>query len=71
MRLSDVELQAGRLVTLYNDAPKSVRLTMRPEVDRVIAALKSMHHPVPGPLLRLKTNLEEEAYDDLFDNMPV
>lgn len=71
MRLSDVELQAGRLVTLYNDAPEPLRLNLRPEVDRVIQALKSMNRPVPAPLLRLKTNLEEEAYDELFGNMPV
>lgn len=71
MQQTDVEIKAQRLVSLCDNAPAVERLNLRPEVDRVIHTLKSLHHPVPGTLRRLKVALDDEAYDDLFDNMPV
>lgn len=71
MHQTDVEIKAQRLVSLFDKAPSVERLNMRPEVDRVIRTLKSLHHPIPGTLRRLKVALDEEAFDDLFDNMPV
>lgn len=71
MQANAVEIRVGELVKLCEKAPLGERLNMRPEIDRVIRTLKAQHLDVPRKLRRLKDALEEEAYDDMFDNMPV
>lgn len=71
MRDNDLEIRVSKLVKLCEKAPLDERLNLRPEVDRVIRTLTSYHLAVPRTLRRLKDSLEEEAQDDMFDNMPV
>jgi hypothetical protein len=71
MRDDDVETRVGKFVDLCEKAPPSERLSLKPVVDRTIRTLKSRHLLVPSRLNDLKARLEDEAYEDLFDNMPV
>ncbi|APG46699.1 hypothetical protein [Phaeobacter porticola] len=47
------------------------RLSLRPEFNRVLAQLRVGHARVPNRMVRLGQILNEEAAEDLFDNMPV
>lgn len=67
----DIETRVVELMTRCEKAPLTERLTMRPEVQRVIRTLNAQHHDVPRRLKLLKDRLEEEAFDDMFDNMPI
>lgn len=71
MKYSNFEIDAVKLVKRCEKAPTSELLALRPEVDRVIRTLASRHQPVPPTLRQLKVRLEEEALDEMFNNMPV
>lgn len=71
MQVTDFETHVGEFVKLCEKAPLVDRQNLKPEVERVIRTIKSHHLAVPGPLRRLKESLEDEAFDDMFDNMPV
>lgn len=71
MPQSTLTSAAEQLVKRCEAASPSERLTLRPEVNRVVRTLKSQQLPVPKDLGFLKARLEDEAYDDMFDNMPV
>ncbi len=47
------------------------RLRLRPSVLRIIQTLKSTDQPIPRRLRTIEARLEEDAYDEMFDNMPI
>ncbi|MGB3244318.1 MAG: hypothetical protein WBB25_07280 [Sulfitobacter sp.] len=71
MQLEDIEMRAGQIKERCENARRDERLGLRPEVARIIRTLKEHRQPVPRALSRLEELLDEEAYDDMFENMPV
>ena len=71
MEIEDLKKQAAHLEMRYDATRPHDRLKLRPDVQRVIRGLTSRQVPVPMGLSRISRRLEDEAYDDMFENMPV
>ncbi len=71
MNMEELKKQAAHLEKMYNSARPQERLKLRPDVHRVIRSLASFDQPVPRRLTRICRKLDDEAYDDMFENMPV
>lgn len=71
MTTEELKKQAAHLEQRYEAARPQERLTLRPAVHRVIRTLVSQDEPVPQRLRQIVRRLDDEAYDDMFENMPV
>lgn len=69
--MTDLEQRAFELEKLAETATPKERLSLQPRIDRVIATLRARGHYVPPRLRRINNDLKQEAFDDMFDNMPV
>ena len=63
----DAELLERR----FDTACAAERLEMRPEVERIVRTLAARGHAVPRRLHRIYKTCEQDAFDDMFNNMPV
>ena len=71
MMIEDLKRQAAHLERMYDATRPHDRMKLRTEFQRVIRSLSSHQVPVPPRLSRISRRLEDEAYDDMFENMPV
>ncbi len=55
----------------FDDASPAERRQLRPEVSRIIRTLSAQGQPIPRKLRRIETACEQDAFDEMFDNMPV
>ncbi|WP_295312988.1 hypothetical protein [Roseobacter sp.] len=69
--MTDLEERAIHLQSLLEQTPHREQLVLQPRIDRVIAALRSQGLAVPPRLRQLNERLRADAFDDMFDNMPV
>ncbi|MEW9919891.1 hypothetical protein AB2B41_09765 [Marimonas sp. MJW-29] len=67
----DLKKQAANLERRFETARPQERLNLRPAVHRVIRTMVSHDQPVPQRLRQISRRLDDEAYDDMFENMPV
>ncbi|UWR22212.1 hypothetical protein [Sulfitobacter sp. S190] len=52
-------------------AGSSQHLRLRADVNRLMSKLIVSGDPVPPRLQRMKRRLDDDAFDDMFDNMPI
>lgn len=71
MENPDVQGRVTQLAEVCDRAHPTERMGMQTEVQSVIRSLKSKHQPVPTALQRINNVLEQDSFDDMFDNMPV
>ena len=71
MTQSELHAQISRLEKRYRVTPADQRARMRPQVQQIIRHLKDQRLPLPAELRRIQTRLEQDAFDDMFDNLPV
>lgn len=71
MTTDELKKQAAHLEMMYDNSRPQERLRLRSDVHRVIRSLASCDQPVPRRLSRICRKLDDEAYDDMFENMPV
>ena len=71
MKIDELERQANRLAESLARANRADRLQVQPQVRRIVDLLTARGEPVPSKLRRINQTLENDAYEDLFDNMPV
>lgn len=71
MNLEDLKNQAEHLQSRYEKTRPHERLKLRPAVQRTLRNFASMDHPLPPRLRQIGQRLDDEAYDDMFENMPV
>ena len=71
MTQAELHAQIGKLEAQYRGTPECERAKMRPQVQQIIRRLKEQRQPLPVALRRIQTRIEQDAYDDMFDNMPV
>ncbi len=71
MTHAELDAQIGQLEAQYRGTPETERSKMRPQIQQIIRRLKEQRRPLPAALRRIQTRLEQDAYDDMFDNMPV
>ncbi|MEM6304930.1 MAG: hypothetical protein AAF744_09425 [Pseudomonadota bacterium] len=71
MPLSELEERVGQLEAWFRSASHGERQRMRPEVQKVIRQYRHQFRPLPPSLRRLEQRMEEDALDDMFDNLPV
>ena len=71
MQIEELKRQAANLERVYEATRPHDRLKLRTEFQRVIRTLSLHHVPVPPRLSRISRRLEDEAYDDMFENMPI
>ena len=69
--MANLETQATEWEMKVQNASQKERLSLQPQIDRVIATLTARGAPVPNRLRRLNNSLKEEAIEDMFDNLPV
>ncbi|MBW4708334.1 hypothetical protein KX928_11120 [Roseobacter sp. YSTF-M11] len=69
--MTNLEQRASLLEKQIETASQKERLELQPQIDRVIATLSAHGKSVPPRLRRLNNALKEEAFEDMFDNMPV
>ncbi len=67
----DLERQVKKLERLFDAAPTQERLRVAPDIKRIAIKLDTRHEPIPRPLRRIQKALEQDVFDDMFDNMPV
>ncbi len=71
MNYTDLDDRIDQLEQLFQTARDDERLRMHPEVQQIIRRLKEQRIPLPHTLKRMKSRLEQDAFEDMFDNMPV
>lgn len=71
MNLEELKRQADHLESRYQKTRPHERLKLRPAVQRVMRNFASIDHPVPARLRQIGRRLDDDAYDDMFENMPV
>lgn len=71
MYLSEIEERVGELETWFRTAPHAEQRRMRPEVQKVIRQYRHQLRPLPPSLRRLEQRIEDDALDDMFDNVPI
>ena len=71
MKIDELKRQAANLEKTYDATRPHDRLKLRTEFQRVIRSLTSHQVPVPPRLTRISRRLDDEAYDDMFENMPI
>ena len=71
MTRTELETRVGHLEQRFRAARVDERLRMRPEVQKIIRRLKDQRQPLPCALSRINARLEQDEFDDMFENMPV
>ena len=71
MNFSETESRAAHLASRYTKARPPERENLRPEIERIIRTLRTHHQPMPRALYRVEAQLDQDAFDDMFDNMPI
>jgi hypothetical protein len=71
MDIHDLERRVSLLEGQLRSARADERAGMRPRVRGLIRKFHAEAMPVPRTLARLERQLEDEALEDMFDNMPV
>lgn len=71
MNIHDLEHQMEQLERAFDAAPADERLKLAPRVLRITNTLDARQQPIPCRLQRIQKTLEQDAFDDMFDNMPV
>lgn len=71
MQIHNIKVRAGQLESLCKSACLDDRLGMRPEVLRTIRTLKAHSQPIPRSLRRLEDALDQDAFEQMFDNVPI
>ncbi|NNK17288.1 MAG: hypothetical protein HKP51_10340 [Sulfitobacter sp.] len=71
MTTHDLKAKAAHLEQMFENTQPEDRLKLRPDVQRVIQTLAAHHLPIPLRLRQIERKLDEEAYDAMFENMPV
>ena len=71
MDKGELELHAKLLERKFEQTRPADRYKLRSGVEQLIRKFNATKQPIPKPLSRLGEKLDEEAYDDMFDNMPV
>lgn len=69
--MTDLEVQATRLMDEVEHASHAERIRLQPQFDRVITTMAMRGQTVPCRLRHMNNTLRDEALDDMFDNMPV
>lgn len=67
----DLKKTAEHLEKRFETACPVERQRLRPAVQRVIRDLASHDQPVPVRLRQINRRLDDDAYDDMFENMPI
>ncbi|MDF3415371.1 hypothetical protein HKX54_12950 [Sulfitobacter sp. M57] len=71
MKNHDLEHQMEQLERALDAASTRERLKLAPHVQQITCRLGARHQPIPRRLQSIQKVLEQEAFDDMFDNMPV
>ncbi|MGC1505938.1 MAG: hypothetical protein WA782_17590 [Sulfitobacter sp.] len=71
MNTHDLERQIEQLERAFDAAPTRERLKLAPRVKQIACKLDARQQPIPRHLQRIQKTLEQDAFDDMFDNMPV
>ena len=69
--MTDLEHTACSLMERAENASHAERISLQPQIDRVVTTLSLQGHVVPPRLRAINNTLKDEAMDDMFDNMPV
>ena len=69
--MTDIEKRAIELENQARTADAKERLKLQPQIDAIVSKLSSYGHPVSSNLRQLNRTLNEEAIEDMFDNLPV
>ncbi len=62
---------ADLLERRFDTACPEERDKMRPEIHGILRELVTRGQPVPRPLRRIERALEDDAFEEMFNNMPV
>ena len=71
MTTQELKAKAAHLEQMFETSRPEDRIKLRPDVQRVIHTLAAHRQPIPLRLRQIERKLDEEAYDDMFENMPV
>jgi hypothetical protein len=71
MTHQDLKTAALALEKKIAGASSTERLSLQPQVRKVILRMEALGQNVPSRLRQLDTTLNEEVIESLFDNMPV
>ncbi len=71
MQTYDLENRVTELARIFEAAPAQKRLQMAPEINRIARRLDARQHPFAHKIRNMQVELEQDAFDDMFDNMPV
>ncbi len=71
MLIKDLERHVDQLRKKCDAIGLEKRLLMRPQVLKLMRSVEALGKRVPPKLKELANRLEDDAYDDMFDNMPV
>jgi len=67
----DLDMQVSQLEQELSVANAKERLRLHPRVQAIMNSLRGSGVEVPTRLRQMNARLADEAYDDLFDNIPV
>ncbi|MBD3665712.1 hypothetical protein [Sulfitobacter aestuariivivens] len=71
MNIQELERRISALEHEMRSAPADERIALRPRVRGLIRTLGEKAVTVPNTLANINRQLEDEALEDMFDNMPV
>ncbi|MCX7557980.1 hypothetical protein OS190_00270 [Sulfitobacter sp. F26204] len=71
MKTHDLEHRVMELARVFEAAPTQKRLQIAPELNRIARRLDARQHPVARKIRNMQAELEQDAFDDMFNNMPV
>lgn len=71
MTSNKLEQQAVRLAEQASSMNQEERQKLHPEIRRLVASLKSCGSVVPRKLQQINQDLNEDALEEMFDNLPV
>ncbi len=69
--MTEIEKRAIELENRARTADAKERLKLQPQIDAIVTKLSSDGHRVSTNLRQLNRTLNEEAIEDMFDNLPV
>jgi len=68
---NDIEIQVSALEQEVGMATGAERVRLHPKVKGIMDRLRAAGEDVPPRLRRLNATLDDEFYDDMFDNIPI
>ena len=71
MTLNELKQQAVLLADQASSMNEQERQKLHPEISRVIASLQSYGSAVPRQLQQISKDWNEDALEEIFDNLPV